>query len=48
MLYSSRVPPELEQLGTDVDSMRHRLLEELRQVQQERVGLADANVNWNI
>jgi signal transduction histidine kinase len=36
-------PPELEQLGTDVDSMRRRLVEELRQVQQARAGLADAN-----
>ena len=37
-------PPELEQLGADVDSMRRRLVDELRQVQQARSGLADANV----
>ncbi len=36
-------PPELEQLGADVDSMRRRLVYELRQVQQARGGLADAN-----
>jgi len=35
--------PELEQLGADVDSMRRRLVEELRRVQQAQAGLADAN-----
>ena len=36
-------PPELEQLGLDVDGMRHRLLEELSQVQVAQAGLAGAN-----
>jgi signal transduction histidine kinase len=36
-------PPELEQLGADVDSMRRRLMDELREVQKARAGLADAN-----
>jgi signal transduction histidine kinase len=36
-------PPELEQLGADVDSMRRRLVDELRQVRQGRAQLADAN-----